>query len=250
MAGELRPDSKLPPARQLATSLGLNKNTVAAVYRELEEEGYLRSHQGSGTFITDYAKNRPDQKIGRDLLKLVDDAIKGAIKLGYSPHQFATVSYSRAHLGIFSEKRRAKALFVGCGSDDLKNLSQSIATQCSMDVQPISLSDLQADSDGRESIEKADLIITALDRYEEVKKILGPGPGRRLVYVEPSDEDGLRMLKSLSSMIEDAYQRDSYTPEIVDSFVKWHLYHYRSLSLLPEEALPQKGHVKAEPNGK
>jgi len=38
-AGEVRPGDELPPVRQLAADLGVNLNTVARAYRELEEAG-------------------------------------------------------------------------------------------------------------------------------------------------------------------------------------------------------------------
>jgi DNA-binding transcriptional regulator YhcF (GntR family) len=45
------PGAQVPTAQHLAGSLGVNANTVRAVYRELEQEGYLVSEQGRGTFV-------------------------------------------------------------------------------------------------------------------------------------------------------------------------------------------------------
>lgn len=42
---------RLPPTRELAGSLGLNRTTVAAAYELLESEGLIRSHVGRGTFV-------------------------------------------------------------------------------------------------------------------------------------------------------------------------------------------------------
>jgi GntR family transcriptional regulator len=41
----------LPPVRQLAADLGVNLNTVAAAYRELETLGFIRIRHGSGAVI-------------------------------------------------------------------------------------------------------------------------------------------------------------------------------------------------------
>lgn len=49
--GELRPGDQLPTVRQLAVDLSINPNTVIRAYRELEIEGVLETHQGSGTFV-------------------------------------------------------------------------------------------------------------------------------------------------------------------------------------------------------
>ena len=49
--GDLAPGDRLPTVRQLAVDLSINPNTVIRAYRELEIEGVLETHQGSGTFI-------------------------------------------------------------------------------------------------------------------------------------------------------------------------------------------------------
>ena len=50
--GELRPGDELPPVRQLASDLGLNLNTVARAYKELEREGLAAGVRGRGTRVT------------------------------------------------------------------------------------------------------------------------------------------------------------------------------------------------------
>ena len=50
-AGQLRPDDRLPPLRQLAGDLGVAVGTVARTYRELEQEGLLTSRRGGGTRV-------------------------------------------------------------------------------------------------------------------------------------------------------------------------------------------------------
>jgi GntR family transcriptional regulator len=49
--GALGPGEQLPTVRQLAVDLSINPNTVIRAYRELEIEGVLETHQGSGTFV-------------------------------------------------------------------------------------------------------------------------------------------------------------------------------------------------------
>lgn len=51
-AGTLTPGDELPPVRQLAADLGVNLNTVARAYRELEQEGLAAPSRGRGTRIT------------------------------------------------------------------------------------------------------------------------------------------------------------------------------------------------------
>ena len=49
--GALAPGASLPTVRELAVHLGINANTVARVYRELQATGLLRLERGVGTFV-------------------------------------------------------------------------------------------------------------------------------------------------------------------------------------------------------
>lgn len=49
--GELPEGSSLPPVRQVAADLGVNLNTVAFAYRQLQREGLIRVRHGSGTVV-------------------------------------------------------------------------------------------------------------------------------------------------------------------------------------------------------
>jgi DNA-binding transcriptional regulator YhcF (GntR family) len=54
----------LPTVRQLAGDLGINFNTVAIAYRELEEQGLVRIRHGSGVEVC--ADRRPVKKKSED----------------------------------------------------------------------------------------------------------------------------------------------------------------------------------------
>lgn len=51
-SGTLKPGDDLPPVRQLAADLGVNLNTVARAYRELEGVGLAMAARGRGTRVT------------------------------------------------------------------------------------------------------------------------------------------------------------------------------------------------------
>lgn len=51
-AGALLPGDQLPSVRLLARDLGVNPNTVAKAYQELERSGVICSVAGKGSFVT------------------------------------------------------------------------------------------------------------------------------------------------------------------------------------------------------
>jgi GntR family transcriptional regulator len=50
-AGALKPGQPLPSVRKLAAELGINPNTAARAYQELEREGTIATVPGGGTFV-------------------------------------------------------------------------------------------------------------------------------------------------------------------------------------------------------
>jgi DNA-binding transcriptional MocR family regulator len=50
--GRLPLESRLPAERELAAALGISRSTVTAAYNRLRGDGYLRSRQGAGSWVT------------------------------------------------------------------------------------------------------------------------------------------------------------------------------------------------------
>jgi GntR family transcriptional regulator/MocR family aminotransferase len=57
--GRLRPGTRLPSSRALATDLGIARNTVADCYAQLVAEGWLAARQGSGTWVAENTPSPP-----------------------------------------------------------------------------------------------------------------------------------------------------------------------------------------------
>ncbi|SHJ15695.1 GntR family transcriptional regulator [Pseudobutyrivibrio xylanivorans] len=79
VSGAVRTDEKLPSVRELATSLSINPNTIQKAYRELEQEGYIYTIAGKGS----YAAERADVATGRneELMKEFDEIVKELLYL-------------------------------------------------------------------------------------------------------------------------------------------------------------------------
>lgn len=57
LAGDLATGQRIPPTRELAGLLGLNRATVASAYEMLEAEGLIRGHVGRGSFVASPTSN-------------------------------------------------------------------------------------------------------------------------------------------------------------------------------------------------
>jgi len=51
--GRLAANDKLPTVRQLAAQVLINPNTIGKAYRQLEQEGVIRTRPGAGAFVAD-----------------------------------------------------------------------------------------------------------------------------------------------------------------------------------------------------
>ena len=51
VAGRFNAGDRLPPTRELATTLGVSRHTVTTAYGRLSAEGYLNGNQGGGTVV-------------------------------------------------------------------------------------------------------------------------------------------------------------------------------------------------------
>src|SRR5260221_14147660 len=61
--GALRSGEQLPGIRPLAEELGINANTVAKAYRELEHEGVIELGQGAGAFVPENTRAAKTDKV-------------------------------------------------------------------------------------------------------------------------------------------------------------------------------------------
>ena len=85
MLGILDENQQLPSVRALAREVGVNPNTVAKAYQQLEQQGISYTVSGRGSFVS------PDllslQSLRQAALQEVLDAVDKALSRGVSPQQ-------------------------------------------------------------------------------------------------------------------------------------------------------------------
>ena len=88
--GDLGPGDRLPTVRQLAVDLSINPNTVIRAYKELEIEGVLETHQGSGTFVGTREPEIDALERQRMLDQILTDMLARASTYGLTLHDVLT----------------------------------------------------------------------------------------------------------------------------------------------------------------
>lgn len=96
-SGSLRPGEKLPPTRELAGHLGLNRTTVSAAYEMLEAGGLIHGEVGRGSFVRSAPMRQPD-------------SLNWSYALAQSPAPSAAAG-SRGNLINFSSSRPSERQF-------------------------------------------------------------------------------------------------------------------------------------------
>jgi len=186
-SGYWKPGAQLPVVRELAALLGINYNTVRAVYQELEHEGYVVTEQGRGTFVT----QTPPQLGTSDretLLDLVDDSLMRARASGIPLGVFARTTYIRAKL-YAPAPQSMPLLFVECNHSDLDYFARSIERDSGLQPERHLLDDLRKCEPA--FFAQFDPIVTTLSHALELQEIVGPQRRVLGLNIEPSYTDVL-----------------------------------------------------------
>lgn len=84
VGGVLKADEQLPSVRELSISLTVNPNTVQRAYKQLEQDGFIYSIKGKGSFVASVSKDesaRRRNEIMEELTKVARElAFLGAEK--------------------------------------------------------------------------------------------------------------------------------------------------------------------------
>lgn len=86
VTGKLHPGDKMPSSRDYSNELGINFNTVARVYKEMEMEEILFTKRGLGTFITESSEKINNLRLEM-AKKQIEAFITGMKQIGYSKEE-------------------------------------------------------------------------------------------------------------------------------------------------------------------
>lgn len=88
LSGHLEVGMLLPSIREFANQLNCSIITIRRVYQDLEQEGLLRTRQGTGTFIADVRQGEREQYRKQAVDDALQTAIDAAKQMQLSEQQF------------------------------------------------------------------------------------------------------------------------------------------------------------------
>ena len=173
--GSLKPGMQLPTVRQLAGFLRINRNTVARALADLDQDGYLESHQGRGTFVAD----RPpahEGRAARSLERLVQDTLERARRLGFTHEELAATIAGQAPVRS-ARRAKVRTLLVECNHPELTRYREQLEEELPIIVDRLLVEELDARLREPGFLAGYRVVITTFFHIHEVRQALPPdGP--------------------------------------------------------------------------
>ncbi len=111
--GELQVDEKLPSIREMAKALGVSVITIKRAYLELENQGYIYSRPGLGSFVADVSLKRLRAGKLREIQRELEALTGSAAKFGISTDEIIQLMHGlkeKRNVGRSKNRRPHKTL--------------------------------------------------------------------------------------------------------------------------------------------
>lgn len=196
---ELQSGDALPTVTQLAKHLGVNHNTIATVYNDLIEAGYLVAQRGKGTFV---AHSPTVQQIftHQHYYNLLGQAFAAAAQVGVGASEFCAAAYAQAVMLRRHQAAPLKLVFVE-GLPHNGEVYEAIQSEIRRPLLFLNWEDLKA-SQSKELKEllTADIVITTVQHLWEVTEIADSEQEVIALDIKPE----LQLLTRISSLHRNA----------------------------------------------
>lgn len=90
-SGRLKPGDQLPSVRELSDRLGVNPNTVAKSYRDLEVMGLLYTRRGMGVFVNKNIEGKCREDCRKRIIARMHEAVAEAKASGMNRKEVVEV---------------------------------------------------------------------------------------------------------------------------------------------------------------
>jgi len=190
--GGLKPGMQVPTVRQLAGFLRINRNTVARALADLYQDGYLQSHQGRGTFVTDRPPTR-EGRAARSLERLVQETLERARRLGFTHDELTATIAATAPPARGARPTRSRALLVECNHSELSRYREQLEEELPLTVDRLLVDELARVHEPG-FLKDYRVVITTFFHIHEVKQALPlDGPSAVALLSEANISSLLRL---------------------------------------------------------
>lgn len=84
MTGVLKENTQLPTVRELSQLLTINPHTVQKAFQTLDQEGYIYTIAGKGTFVSSRKYVKTDEEKAKAIINTIVESYKELIYMGMS----------------------------------------------------------------------------------------------------------------------------------------------------------------------
>lgn len=170
--GGLKVSDKMPTERDLAERLSISRNTVSTAYKELEQDGIIKSIQGRGTFVAEEAGLWKDAGTKNKIIKFIDLGLEEALEIGMEPDEFLELVVSR----VDEKKELMKTIvasYVECNIEQARMFSKQLKKSVNMNVFPLTIGDLRnMNMDTKKKLTESKVIIATFNHVNEVSALI------------------------------------------------------------------------------
>lgn len=228
--GHLLPNQPLPPILQLAKHLGVNHTTVAQVYNELINAGYLEGNRGKRTVIADSPLVR--QMVARkNFCDLLAQAFRSASQYGLTAAEFSATAYAAA---VLAERHQLKLTFVNFYPDSI-DIAPLLQSATNLPLVAIPGAQLQAkEPQALEQLLSADLIVTTIKHLWDVAQIADSSKEVIGIEIKPD----MQLLGHILSLPRNAKLlfvcREQSSSEAMKQIIEYNVHHVESAAVTLE----------------
>ena len=173
LSGRWKDGRRLPTERELAKRLTISRTTVTRAYKALEEEGYITSQRGRGTFVSHQAPAEVGQKFVYSMTEMADEVLDQIESLNLPPDQFIATLQLRLKERLRRKLDQINLCFIECNHEQLEYNVGQLASELNLPVAPILIQDLRrADPAKIRLIRQADIVLTTDFHQEEICSLL------------------------------------------------------------------------------
>lgn len=166
--GEFKKGDKLPTCRDLAQQTGVNKNTVSKAYRAMEEQGYLQTIAGKGTFVVYEPFASDSTPAIKTFEETINQAVWQAKAAGLSREQVVEVFSN--NLQTHYDQTKVRAMLLECNIREAQLFAGELSNAAGIEVQPVVIPDFLADVES--FVHNYDIISVTLNHLNEVEDII------------------------------------------------------------------------------